>query len=94
MNRACIKDKADVRIAFLQLFSAVLLCDHAAADADHDLRIGIAQVLVIAVGGGLIMAGRMDYIDLISFSLYVSAFVSPMRRLTQFSELYKPYLTM
>ncbi len=49
---------------------------------------GIAQVVVIAVGGLLIMRGRMDYIDLVTFSLYVSAFVSPIRRLAQFSEIY------
>ena len=49
---------------------------------------GIAQVMVIAVGGLLIMRGKMDYVDLVTFSLYVSAFVSPVRRLTQFSEIY------
>ena len=49
---------------------------------------GIAQVMVIAVGGLLIMRGKMDYVDLVTFSLYVSAFVSPVRRLAQFSEIY------
>ncbi len=49
---------------------------------------GIAQVAVVAVGGLLIMRGRMDYVDLITFSLYVSAFVSPIRKLAQFSEIY------
>jgi len=49
---------------------------------------GIMQVVVIAVGGLLIMRGKMDYIDLITFSLYVSTFVSPVRKLAQFSEQY------
>ncbi len=49
---------------------------------------GIAPVLVIAAGGLLIMNGRMDYIDLITFTLYVNAFVSPLRRLTMLAELY------
>ena len=49
---------------------------------------GIAQVVVIAVGGLLIMRGQMDYVDLVTFSLYISTFVSPIRRLTQFSEIY------
>ena len=49
---------------------------------------GIVQVIVIAVGGLLIMNNRMSYIDLITFSLYVSTFVSPVRKLTQFAELY------
>ena len=49
---------------------------------------GIAQVVVIAVGGMLIMGGSMDYVDLITFSLYISVFINPIRRLTQFSEIY------
>ena len=49
---------------------------------------GIAPVIVIAVGGVLIMQGQMDYIDLITFTLYVNAFVSPLRKLTTFAELY------
>jgi ABC-type multidrug transport system, ATPase and permease components len=49
---------------------------------------GIAQVVVIAVGGLLIMNGELDYVDLITFSLYISTFVNPIRRLTQFSEMY------
>ncbi|MBQ7895005.1 MAG: ABC transporter ATP-binding protein, partial [Oscillospiraceae bacterium] len=49
---------------------------------------GIAPVLVIAAGGILIMNGRMDYIDLITFTLYVTTFVSPLRKLTMFAELY------
>ena len=49
---------------------------------------GIAQVVVVIVGGLLIMVGRMDYVDLITFSLYVATFVSPLRKLAQFSEQY------
>ena len=49
---------------------------------------GIAQVVVVIVGGILIMRGRMDYVDLVTFSLYVSTFVSPLRKLAQFSEQY------
>lgn len=49
---------------------------------------GIMQVVVITVGGALIMAGLMDYIELVTFSLYVSAFVSPVRKLAQFAEQY------
>ena len=49
---------------------------------------GIMQLAVIAVGGWLIMCGEMDYVDLITFSLYVTSFVTPVRKLTQFSEMY------
>ena len=49
---------------------------------------GVLQVIVIGVGGLLIMLGRMDYIDLITFTLYVSAFLSPLRKLVMFMEQY------
>ena len=48
--------------------------------------LAILSVLVIAVGGWLIMNGRMDYIDLITFSLYVTSFVSPIRKMVTLSE--------
>ncbi len=48
----------------------------------------VMQAAVIAVGGLLIMRGKMDYIDLVTFTLYVSAFVTPVRKLTQFAEIY------
>ena len=43
---------------------------------------------VIAVGGYLIMRGEMNYIDLITFSLYITAFISPVRKLANFSEIF------
>ena len=49
---------------------------------------GFLQVLVITVGGLLIMQGKMDTVDLITFTLYVSTFLSPLRKLVQFSEQY------
>ena len=50
--------------------------------------IGIMQVAVIAAGGFLIMRGQMNYIDLITFTLYISTFTSPVRRLAQFMEIF------
>ena len=49
---------------------------------------GILPVAVIAVGGWLIMGEKMDYVDLITFSLYVTAFVSPIRKLANFAEMF------
>ncbi len=49
---------------------------------------GIMPVIVVAVGGLLFMNGRMDYVDIITFSLYVSTFVTPVRKLAQFAEQY------
>ena len=56
--------------------------------ASTEATVGIMQVSVVAVGGYLIMRGQMDYIDLITFTLYVSTFTSPIRKLMQFMELY------
>ena len=53
-----------------------------------DFTTSIMQVAVIAVGGMLIMQGKMDYVDLVTFSLYVSTFTTPVRKLVQFSEAY------
>ena len=46
------------------------------------------NVAVIAVGGYMILEGRLDYRDLITFSLYIATFVGPMRKLSSFSELF------
>jgi len=46
------------------------------------------SVTVIAVGGALIMNGKLNTIDLITFSLYVTAFVNPIRKLSNFAELF------
>ena len=46
------------------------------------------QVVVIALGGAYIMRGQIDYIDLITFSLYVTTFISPIRTLVNFMEVF------
>ena len=56
--------------------------------ASMEFFVNILSVAVIAVGGWLIMSGRMNYIDLITFSLYISTFVSPVRKLANFAELF------
>lgn len=48
----------------------------------------ILSVAVISVGGLLIMQGKMNTIDLITFSLYITSFVNPIRRLSNFAELF------
>ena len=47
----------------------------------------IMPVTVIAVGGLLIMDGQMTYVDLITFSLYTSTFINPIRKLSNLSEM-------
>ena len=46
------------------------------------------NVVVIGYGGYLIMNKQMDYRDLVTFTLYISAFLTPMRKLSTFSELF------
>ncbi|MCR4891687.1 MAG: ABC transporter ATP-binding protein/permease [Lachnospiraceae bacterium] len=50
--------------------------------------VGIMQVAVITLGGYFIMKGEMNYVDLITFTLYVSAFTTPIRKLMQFMEIF------
>lgn len=48
----------------------------------------ILPVCVIAYGGKLIMDGRMNYIDLITFTLFSTAFITPIRKMAQFAEVF------
>lgn len=55
-------------------------------NAGLEFAVPIMSVLVIGAGGVLIMNGEMDYVDLITFSLYVSTFLTPVRKLSNFVE--------
>ena len=55
-------------------------------NAVMEFFLSIMSVAVIAVGGYLIMRSQMNYIDLIIFSLYISTFISPIRKLANFTE--------
>ncbi|MGM9603144.1 MAG: ABC transporter ATP-binding protein [Faecousia sp.] len=46
------------------------------------------NVIIIGFGGYYVMRGKMDYRDLLTFMLYISSFVSPMRKLSGFSEMF------
>ena len=46
------------------------------------------NVIIIGVGGYFVMQGDMDYRDLLTFTLYISSFTSPMRKLSGFSEMF------
>ena len=46
------------------------------------------NVVIIGVGGYFVMKKNMDYRDLTTFVLYISTFVSPMRKLANFSEMF------
>ena len=46
------------------------------------------NVIIIGVGGYYVMQGQMDYVDLLTFNLYIASFVGPMRKLSGFSEMF------
>ena len=48
----------------------------------------LLSVAVIAVGGALLMQGSLEMIDLLTFSLYISTFISPVRKLINFAEMF------
>ena len=56
--------------------------------AHQEFFMGIMPVVVITFGGYLIMKGSMNYIDLITFTLFVNTFVTPIRKLSQFAEIF------
>ncbi len=46
------------------------------------------NVVIIGFGGWYVMQDKMDYRDLLTFTLYISSFVSPMRKISGFSEMF------
>ena len=56
--------------------------------ATQEFFMGIMPAVVITFGGYLIMKGSLNYIDLITFTLFVNTFVSPIRKLAQFAEVF------
>ena len=57
-------------------------------NATMEFFMTLLSATVITVGGYLIMRGEMNYIDLITFSLYITTFISPVRKLANFSEIF------
>ena len=57
-------------------------------NATMEFFMTLLSTAVIAVGGYLIMRGEMNYIDLITFSLYITTFINPVRKLANFSEIF------
>ena len=46
------------------------------------------NVIIIGIGGYYVMRNEMDYRDLLTFTLYISSFIGPMRKLSGFSEMF------
>ena len=48
----------------------------------------VLMVAVIGAGGYFIMRGKMDLVDLLTFNLFITAFINPIRKLATLSELF------
>ncbi len=55
-------------------------------NASMEFFMGIMPAAVITAGGALIMKDELNYIDLITFTLYVNSFIQPVRKLANFAE--------
>jgi ATP-binding cassette subfamily B protein len=56
--------------------------------ASMEFFLCVLPAAVIGVGGWLIMQGQMNTIDLVTFSLYITTFINPVRKLSNFAELF------
>ena len=57
-------------------------------NSSMEFFVSILSVAVVTVGGALIMQGRMDVVDLLTFTLYITTFVNPIRKLANFAEMF------
>lgn len=57
-------------------------------NASLEFFICFLQIAVITAGGLLIMRGSLNYIDLITFTLYITTFVTPVRKLATLAEIF------
>ena len=58
-----------------------------------EFSMGMLQVITIAAGGWFIMRDRMNYVDLITFSLYMSTLRRPIIQLADFIEVFTDGIT-
>lgn len=56
--------------------------------AGSDIITNLINVAVIAAGGLLIIGQKLEYVDLLVFTMYISSFLAPIRKLANFVEQY------
>ncbi|MBQ4611959.1 MAG: ABC transporter ATP-binding protein [Clostridia bacterium] len=56
--------------------------------AGSDIITNLINVAVIAAGGLLIIGKKLEYVDLLVFTMYISSFLTPIRKLANFIEQY------
>ena len=54
--------------------------------AGLEFALPVMNILTIAVGGWFIMRGELDFVDLVTFTLYIATFLTPVRKLAAFVE--------
>lgn len=57
-------------------------------NASQEFFMCIMPVVIIAVGSKFVMDGSMTYVDLITFTLFVSSYITPIRRMANFAEIF------
>ena len=57
-------------------------------NATMEFCLSMLPLAVISVGGILIMRDKLNVVDLITFSLYITTFITPVRRLATTAELF------
>ena len=76
--------------------SAQIPMECVAVAAGIDRIIDMGRTVMSVTGDAscaVVMQNRLSYIDLITFTLYVSTFTSPIRKLVQFMEIYTQGMT-
>ncbi len=53
-----------------------------------DIITNLMNVAVIAAGGLLIIGNKLEYVDLLVFTMYIASFLQPIRKLANFVEQY------
>lgn len=54
-----------------------------------EFMISLVSLIAIGAGGYFIMKNEMTLVDLVAFTLYITAFLTPIRKLTNFTELFQ-----
>ena len=57
-------------------------------NSSMEFFVSILSVATITVGGWLIMRGELGYQDIITFTLYITTFVNPIRKLSALAEMF------
>ena len=75
-NRRFVKAKGEYYVAMGRFMTAM------------ECLASVLSVAVIGAGGFLIMRGKMDLVDLVTFQLFITAFINPVRKLSTMSEMF------